>query len=41
MYLQDLSKMSEDKQAKPFGKVQYLALNAKKDLLAMYCEGEV
>ena len=41
MYLQDLSKHSDDKAgSKPFGKVEYMALNAKKDLLVLYCDAE-
>jgi len=41
-YLKDMSEFLEedDDVAEPFGHVKYLALNAKKDLLAMYCEPE-
>ncbi|CDW81219.1 vacuolar assembling sorting protein vps16 [Stylonychia lemnae] len=38
MYLRDLSQMSDDRI--PFGKIQFMALNSKKDLLALYTEAE-
>ena len=38
LHLRDLSEMSDDK--RPFGKISYMALNSKKDLLAIYAEAE-
>lgn len=35
-----MKELKDDQPAVPFGKVQYMALNAKKDILAMYCESE-
>lgn len=42
VYMTDLSKLANDakKNFEPFGKISYFALNAKKDLLAMYTEAE-
>lgn len=41
--MMDLSKLqNNDKDpSEPFGKIQYMALNAKKDIIAFYCESEV
>ena len=40
---QHLTRIADDYDggdSKPFGKIQYLALNSKKDLLALYAESE-
>lgn len=42
-HVQDLSQLasgSAKKSADPFGKISFMALNAKKDMLAFYAEGE-
>ena len=39
-YEEDEFSDGELSKPKPFGKVKYMALNAKKDMVAMYCESE-
>ena len=38
MHLKDLSEMSDDR--RPLGKIAFMALNSKKDLLAIYSESD-
>lgn len=42
LYLPDLSRLATDSKKKyePFGKISFMSLNAKKDLLAFYADGE-